>query len=148
MLIPVVNFLYAIVFVIAIITIPVRVIILITHRKKMKKYIYDIEQTTFECKLIRNKYSKLGLVYFSDFFFDLWNRVLIKPEYSEIIRETDVIFTLKDSRNKWGLYHAGKSKLIFPCEYDSITFESEDLIILNKDMAQYKTNIYGERVMC
>lgn len=147
LIIPGLNFIYAIAFVIAIITIPVRVIILIVHRKKMKKYAYDIEQTTLKYKLIQSKSSKLGLCYFSDFFFDLWNRILIKPEYTDIIRETDVIYLLQDSRNKWGLYHAGKSKFIFHCEYDSITFESEDLIILNKDMTQYKTNIYGERVM-
>lgn len=148
MLIPFVNIGFILGVVFAWVTIPLRVLLLIVRRRQLKKTVYDIEQNRLNYKLIRGRNSKLGLCrFYEDEFYCIANKVLIMPEYLQIIRETDIIYRLRDINDKWGLYNADKGKFIFPCEFDSIIFNSETQIILNSNMNQYKSNIYGERLI-
>lgn len=116
------------------------------RRRRIAKFAYDIEITTSEFKMIRNKEGKYGLC--------LWNmkeepkvKLLLKPRFDKIIRSgSENAFILK-KKDLFGLYSAKIQKMILDCNYTSIYNSHDDIFIAQKDGMESKYNSKGDRIL-
>ncbi len=104
---------------------------------------YDIEVTTSEFKLTRNKKGKIGLCYWQDW---LWNKQLLRSKYSNISRsEGDCFIVIKD--NKYGLYNGERKKMVLRCKYEKINHLHDNVYIAKINGVQNKFNSEGDRLL-
>lgn len=104
---------------------------------------YDIEVTTSEFKLTRNKKGKIGLCYWQDW---LWNKQLLRSKYSNISRsEGECFIVVKD--NKYGLYNGVRKKMVLKCKYEKINHLHDNVYTAMINGVQNKYNSEGDRLL-
>lgn len=116
------------------------------QRRRVSKYTYDIEVTTSDFKLIRNKEGKYGLC--------LWNtkdyfkvKLLLKPRYDNITRAESGNAFILEKECSFGLYSVEIQKTILDCTYTSISNIHDDIFVVNKDGIESKYNGKGDRIL-
>lgn len=146
MLIPILNGMYAIVFLFVLITIPVRLCIHIEQTKKLRKNAYDIEDTCNQYRLIRNMKGDIGLCEWG-LTYTYSRRVLIETQFKQIDRWGNDGYIVTNKRSKMGLFDASKNKWVFPCEYEKLIVESDDVIVVCTNNYRQRYNINGDRIL-
>lgn len=144
--IPLLNFVYAFVFVVTIITIPLRWSISASQLRKLRKNAYDIEDTFSDFRIIRNINGDIGLCEWGR-AYEFSRKVLLPSQYVKIDRWSEYKFIVTDKNNKMGLFCSEEYKWIFPCICDNISIESNDIInvIINTKSQRY--NSKGDRII-
>lgn len=145
-LIPILNFIYLLAFLIAFITFPLRCFINSNQLRKLRKNAYDIEDTCSLYRLIRDVNGNIGLCEWGE-SFEFSRKVLLPSQYVKIDRWGVDGFIVTDKNNKMGLFSTEICKWIFPCSCDNISIESNDIInvIINNRSQLY--NSKGDRIV-
>lgn len=116
------------------------------QRRRVAKFAYDIEVTTSDFKLIRNKDGKCGLC--------MWNtknepkvKLLLKSRFDKITRSESGNAFILEKKGLFGLYGANVQKIILDCKYTSISNLHDDIFLAKKGETEYKYNSMGDRIL-
>ena len=116
------------------------------RRRRLAKFAYDIEVTTSDFKLIRNKDGLYGIC--------MWNtkelpvvKMLLKSRFDKITRSESGNAFILEKNGLFGLYGANVQKIILDCKYTSISNLHDDIFLAKKGEIESKYNSMGDRIL-
>ncbi len=144
LLIPVLNVIYLVAFIIKLITIPLKLSYDKKQLTKIAEHTYDIEDTCENYKIIRNARGKMGLIWWANY---RTKDLLLPSEYDCIQRSgiEQCYIIKKDS--KCGLYDAEEKKESIEMEYNDIVHEGDGIFKLTKEGVVTRRNHKGDRII-
>ena len=128
------------------ISIPIRLYVNASQLRKLRKNAYDIEDTSFDFRLIRNVRGDLGLCEWGK-TYEFSRKILLTPQYVKVDRWNEYCFIVTDKNYKMGLYRAGNNEWILPCTCDKITIVSDDIVNATMQGRSQRYNIKGDRIL-